>query len=237
MARGKTFGQIVDATRAEARMTNNPAAGLNANQNVRQVIARTYENLWDQTDWPHLEAAFEIQLQAGQQFYDIPSGVRAERLSEKAGYAYYPGDARRYPVTSKDIGWSEYNELEPSVSTQRLDPMRFWCLRADDRIEVWPVPATGWPTVQNSLFLRGIRNVDPLVDDGDICQLDDRLVTLFAAAELMGPEKGQPKLSQAQSLLARLTGKLNKRRTFSMLEGHSGGVSPRRVEVIYTRGG
>lgn len=236
MARGQTLGQLMTAVRAEARMTTNAAAGLNSNENIRQVVARIYENLWDQTDWPHLEATFEIQLQAGQSLYGIPAGVRSERLSEKAGYAYYPGDARRYPVRAKDIGWVEYNELEPSIPTQRLDPMRFWCIRPDDMIEVWPVPATGWPTTQNSLFLRGIRNVEPLVDDADICELDGRLVSLFAAAELMG-DKGQPKLAQAQTLLGRLTGKLNKRRTFSMLDGQSGPMSPRRIEVIYTRAG
>jgi hypothetical protein len=229
--RGTTFGRLVEMARAEARLTVNPAAGLNINEHLKQIVSRVYENLWDEVAWPHLEQAFQITLQQGEVLYDVPEGATQERLLDKDAFATYPNESRRWPVVSQEIGWQHYNQLDPKMG-QTLDPVRFWCVRPDDRIEVWPAPATDTAV----LSLKGIRKVAPLVQNGDVCELDDRLVVLFAAGEILG-DKGQNKQIQAQRLLQRLQGSARKRRVFSMLSERASVLPPRRVEVMYVPAG
>jgi type VI protein secretion system component VasK len=234
MARGATLQRIVQLVKAEARLNTSANAGLNAEEMIRTAIARTYEGLLRQHDWPHLIERTEITLAAGQYRYAIPATVEAERLFEEHAWVYYPAEDRRYPISAEEITFAHYNALDPDDTGGRLDPVRLWMLIPDEMIQVWPCPATSG----GKLSFRGLRKVAQLVADADVCHLDDRLISLFVAAEIMGPEKGQPKLAQAQALLANLKGSLNKRRTFSMLgdSTHELHRPPRRLEVVYVRG-
>lgn len=230
MARGANLSTLEQLVRAEARYNTSAAAGINSSDNIRTTIARTYENLWRQHDWPHLVTWHTITLAIGQYLYDCPAGVQVDRLLDRESYVYYPSLSKRYPVFAQEIGYAQYNTLDPAETSGRTDPIQLWAIRPDDKIEVWPAPATA-----GTLYLRGVRNVAPLVEDADVAELDDRLISLFAAAELLG-EKGIPKLRQAQSLLVTLRGSLSKRRAFDMRGTAEHTRQPAgHVEVIYTR--
>jgi hypothetical protein len=233
MARNQTLDRIVQLVRAEAGHFTSASAGINMDETIRVAVSRTYEALAREHDWPHLIETFEIPLAAGQFAYGIPAGADPDRLIADDAHAYYVSDKRRYPVCCEDITWQHKNERDPTVLAERLDPVRIWTRAPDDRIEVWPTPATD---NNGTLYLKAHRLVTPLVAGADLCRLDDRMVSLFVAAEMLGADRGRPKLSQAQALLGNLKGSLNPRRSFNML-GSDGrdGPAPRRVEVVYTR--
>jgi hypothetical protein len=235
MARGTSLGALAQMVRAEARFNSTADAGLNAEESIRTAIARTYESLLRDNDWPHLITRHEITLAAGQYQYSLPTTVEPERIFADDAWAYYPNELRRYPISAEEINYRRYNELDPTDTAGRLDPVRLWMLIPDDMIEVWPCPATDGAT----LSFRGVKKCDRLVEDADLCLLDDRLVSLFVAAELLGPEDGQLKLRQAQTLLSSLKGSLNKRRVFDMRGDSQNApyLPPRRLEVIYVRTG
>lgn len=233
MARGANLSRLEQLVRAEARHNTSAAAGINASDHIRTIIARTYENLWREHDWPHLITWHQITLAAGQYLYAAPSTVTVERLIDKESYVHYPSLARRYPVMAHEIGFQQYNTLDPAETAGRTDPVQFWTIRPDEMIEVWPAPAIDGAI----LYLRGVRSVTALVSDADVAQLDDRLITLFAAAEIMG-DKGMPKLKQAQALLAKLKGSLSHRRVFDMRGddlANRTNLPAKHIEVIYTR--
>jgi hypothetical protein len=67
--------------------------------------------------------------------------------------------------------------------------------------------------------MRGTRNLNPLVDDADQADLDDRLITLFVSAELLAKQKSddaRAKLSMAQRLYDKLKANNSKIRRFRM---------------------
>ncbi len=84
----------------------------------------------------------------------------------------------------------------------------------DDRIELWPVPDQDARTGvgdDGSIKVVGIRNLRPFRDETDVCDLDDRLIVLYAAAELLaaaGAKDAQLKLQQAAARYAKLKGDL-----------------------------
>lgn len=232
MARGANLSRLEQLVRAEARHNTSAAAGINASDHIRTVIARTYENLWREHDWPHLIAYHAITLAAGQYLYALPSTVTAERVLAHESYVHYPDLSQRYPVEAREIGFHHYNTLDPAETSGRTDPIQYWMIRPDEMVEVWPAPLTDGGV----FYLRGVRSVPALIADADVAQLDDRLISLFAAAEIMG-EKGVAKLRQAQALLTRLKGSLSHRRVFDMRgdnpDGHKRPAG--HIDVIYTR--
>lgn len=235
MARGATLSRLVQLTRAEARHNTSANAGLNAMEKIKTTIARTYEDLLRDHDWPHLIERHTVDLSAGQYRYSLPTTVEPERILSDDAFAYYPALGRRYPIHATEITWHHLNTMDPDLAAGRMDPVQLWMIIPDDMIQVWPCPAT----TGGQISFRGVRKVPSLVADGDVCQLDDRIVSLFSAAELLGPEEGQPLLRQAQSLLSALKGSLNKRRSFDMRGDCAANMRrpAQRLEVVYVRAG
>jgi hypothetical protein len=91
----------------------------------------------------------------------------------------------------------------------------------EEQIELWPTPADNADATSREGYLRitGYRNLRPLIDDDDRCDLDSQLITKFAAAELLaasGAKDAQLKLDQANKLYAKLRGQLMPRQSFRM---------------------
>lgn len=76
------------------------------------------------------------------------------------------------------------------VDAEQSDPAANWELREDDEtdaeaIEVWPVPASS----ASQLWLVGKRSLPDLLADADVALLDDQLLVLTAAAEILAKRK------------------------------------------------
>lgn len=213
--RGKTLEKLLDELRSEARISLNPAQSKQTRDHDINLLQRTQERLWDDTDWPHLRVERTQACQAGQRLIQVPDDMSIERLEQ---IQFKNGDiwCRLVP----GIGAAQYNAWD-SERDMRSFPVERWQIREDDEIEVWPIPdQDADPTSLHGFYkFIGIRNLNPLVDDGDRADLDDRLIVLYAAAEKLAkpdPETAKLKLAMADKRYAKLRGQLQPRRVFGL---------------------
>lgn len=178
MARNTTFGQLIDMTVLEAGMDPTPALTSNIRPLIQAAIKREYERLYDEFDWPFLRIFADVYTQAGQRYYDVPDDMNFDRI-EKVDYLW---GNRWFPLT-RGIDLTHYNTFNSDAGV-RCDPAYRWDIKWTgdaSQIEIWPIPVTNDQKVR----FTGIRHMTRLVDDADRCDLDDQMVTLFAAAELL----------------------------------------------------
>lgn len=215
MARGKTLSSLLNDLRAETRRSQNVAHNTQAREAQVELLQRTQERLWHDFDWPHLRVRREIELQAGQRYYQPPEDLDIDRI-EKLEVRYAetwlrldPGiDSRHYAQWDSDLGFRSW-------------PVRRWRIEEDEQIELWPIPDSDTDSVslEGTLRATGIRKLRPLIDNNDVADLDNRLIVLYAAAEVLaadGAKDAQLKLTQANNLYSRIRGQLTPRRSFRM---------------------
>jgi hypothetical protein len=203
MARRKQLQQLVADLRVETGRSTSVALGVDEEQRLKTTLARVQETLYDDYDWPFLRVKPTKALAAGQRYYDMPTGLNLDRIEELA--VWY--NSEPFPI-ERGIGFAEYSVYR-SDDDERSDPVLKWDVvdnDGDEQIEVWPLPVSNDQTLQ---FI-GIRDLTPLVDNEDRADLDDQLIVLFAAAELLANQKSedaQAKLGAAQERYARLKGR------------------------------
>ena len=92
----------------------------------------------------------------------------------------------------------------------------------------------------NSIKVTGIKNLSNLVADSDTADLDDQLIVLYAAAEVLTRQKqsdANNKLGQAQAHYARLKARMAKTETFVISGGEPEGMyRPKGPPLIATTG-
>jgi len=225
MARGTTLQEIVRMVREEAGHSVNASLGQNTVDAIKHKIRRQQDVLWEEHPWPHLEVERDLTLSAGQRYYNFPADLspshRVEEVSVRHAGEWRPVD---YGITV-----AHYNSVDPDDG-ERRDPVLAWELYEGDQLEVWPTPDAGG----DILRLRGTRKLSPLIADGDRADLDDRLLSLFVAAELTAKQRqedSQVMLSQAQRLLAKLKGNTPRCRVFT----RGGGMSRAEEQRYYGR--
>lgn len=226
MARGTSLGQLLDDLRAEVGHSLNPALGINTRDVLINVLQRQQKRLWEDYAWPFLKVDRDIPAQAGLRYYNIPADMTFERI-EKVEFKW--GD--RWQPLSYGIGADQYNQYD-SDRDIRSWPLQRWDATDDGRIEVWPIPVQDGSaaTTDGLIRISGIRKPRALVADADIADLDDQLIVLYSAAEVLARQKqadAQNKLQQAQAHYARLKARTAKGNTFVMGGGSDGGSSYR----------
>lgn len=217
MARGTTLGELMTKLRIAARYDPNPALSLNLVPLMQQTITDTQERLYDEFDWPFLRVRADKTLAAGQRYYDIPTNLNLERII--AVDVHHGG---QWLPVERGIRVEHYNSSDSDADV-REDPITRWEVidaGQGEQLEVWPLPAT------NGALLRftGIRKLAPMIVNGDIADLDDQLIVLFAAGELLGGAKNpaaQVKFQQAAKRLETLMGRVTKTRTNTFQLGGS----------------
>lgn len=218
-------------TKAEARHSTNVALGVNALPNIQQTVKRVYETLCLKEEWPHLNLKRFKSLSAGQRYYAFPADMDFDRVT--GVYIKYAGQWTPKPIPF-GITVEHYNSVD-SDDDARMDPVRRWGAHEGDMFEVWPMPASN---SINSLRLDGQKKFVPLVADSDIVQLDDNLIALYAAAEILAPQKGadaQAKLTQGQVLLTKLLGRQSKERVMYLDQGDDDAERGSHITVHYAR--
>jgi hypothetical protein len=235
MARGTTLGELVTKLRVSARYDPNPALSLNMVPLMQQTIGETQERLYDEFDWPFLRIRRDKLMAAGQRYYDIPDDLNLERI-QQVDIRY--GD--RWLPVERGITLGQYNHRD-SDADAREDPVLRWEVMDTgdgEQIEVWPIPATDGA----ALRFTGIRKLTPLVEQSDRADLDDMLITLYAAGELLGGAKNpeaQIKFAQGKARKTTLQGRVTKTRnnTFTLGGGgtDSGHCHDRTPRVAYVR--
>lgn len=209
--------------RAESGQSTRSNVSVDSEDKWKKLLRRTQELLYHRYNWPHLKVVKSKTISAGARFYDAPSGLNLDRIEDVVTTW-----GNSLPPITRGIGFDEYNAYD-SEEDERADPVLRWDVRwtgSATQIEVWPVPASDGAKV----WFMGYRPLSSLIKDDDTADLDDQLIVLFAAAELLGRQKSQDaelKLSLAQAYLADL--RANSQGS-SEITTYGQGVDPNRTK-------
>jgi hypothetical protein len=213
--RGTTLVRLLDLYRHECRLSVNPAHNAQGRDAQVSHLQRTQEWLWDDFAWPFLRVERFLEVQTGQRYYDLPEDLHIERLTKvellhDTLYAHLHAgiDGQHYSAYDSDKGETQW-------------PPQRWRISESEQFELWPIPSSDYDpaTLEGRIKLTGIKKLSPLVDDGDRADLDDRLIVLFCAAEVLasrGEKDASFKLDQAKQRYATLRGQQQPRRKFTM---------------------
>ena len=181
MAVGAQFSSLISDLRAELRRSTSVSVGVDDLDSIKRVINSFYRTLLADYEWPHLHKVFDkIPLAAGQYKYNCPTGFDPDNVEETA--IWFGGANTKI---KKGIDLDDNSFLDPD-DDQRSDPVLAWDTRFDvatglTQFIVWPIPASDDYSIQFS----GTYNPPKLVNDNDVCLLDDELLLGFAAARLL----------------------------------------------------
>jgi len=215
MARGTTLVRLLDMLRVTAGLSLNPAHNDNDRPAQVHMLQMEQERLWADFDWPHLRIERQIPIQAGQRYYDTPEEIHVDRLETIEFFsdgAWRPLDAgiraEHYVAFNSDLD-------------ERSWPTRRWKIHEDEDVELWPISDQNGVEATREGYLKfiGIRNLNPLVDETDRCDLDDQMLVNYVAAAILakdGSKDAQLKLQAANTRYARLRGNMSPRQTFRL---------------------
>lgn len=233
MGRGVSLGELVTQLRIEANLDANPALSINIIDTMKRALRSEQERLYDEFDWPFLKITSDKLMEAGSRYYDIPTDMNLERI-QKVDVLY---GARWLPV-QRGISLDDYNTINSDIDT-RMDPVRKWDVRDTGvgvQVEVWPVPASNGA----ALRFTGIKKLPALIANNDVAVLDDQMIILFVAAEML-VERNQKaaslKLARAKDRKNTLQGRVAKTRT-NTLNMNGQGLDPppqQRILVAVVR--
>ena len=233
MARKQTLLKLLDDLRAEARLSLDPAHNRQARPVQVKLLQRVQERLWEDFTWPHMRVERQMPIASGQRYYEPPTDMRIDRIEK---IEFYTDGGWRLIEPGIDAGcYSAWN----SDLDERSWPPRRWQIYEDETVEIWPISDTNATEATREGYLKftGIRNLNQLVDDGDRADLDDRLIVLYAAAEMLaagGAKDAQLKLDQANAIYVKLRGNLTPRKQFRMF-GIGEPQPPRRIMISQYR--
>lgn len=183
MARNTQLGQLVEMLREETGRATSQAVGVDDLPQLKNKIRRTQEVLYDEFDWPFMRQVFPVkQLNAHERYYDFPIGLNLERV-ERVNVLF----SGVYWEIQRGISFEDYTFLNSDLGIT-MDPAQKWDVRSTGsgvsvatQVEIWPVPASSSQKIQ---FI-GKRNLRPLIADSDLADLDDQMIVLTAATELL----------------------------------------------------
>lgn len=228
MARGTSLSALRDMLRAEIGASSNVAMGVNTQDQYDHLLRRTQARLWADHDWSFGFVERDESLLKDERYYAFDSDVDYDRISKasvKFGDIWYPME---YGITPDN-----YNSFDSDAGDTSAPAMR-WQHYEGNQFEVWPIPSENG----QKLRFRAIKKLPVLLSPSDVAILDDNLIVLFAAAELLGRSKATDagaKLSQATSHYNKLKGNSNKSDRFIFGGGASQGETFRNIGGRFVR--
>lgn len=179
-------GEEMDETISPARVTLN-----------NQLLNNQQAFLVNQHAYLLGKVRAELTAVVGQQYYDLPTGIDFDRL-EKPEFTNVSNF--RYRI-GFGIGQEEYNIFRSDLGV-RATPVMKWDLvnyQGALKIELWPIPS-----VAQTIMLAGVLPLEQMVEDTDTCVIDDLVLVLFTAAELLarlGSQDAAAKAAKAKAAL------------------------------------
>jgi len=183
--RGTQFIKLLEMLRAELGRATSVAVGVSDAEGLKIKLRARQEMLYDDYDWPFLYERFHKPLKATERYYDVPLGMNLERIEE--AWIYFGNLPRKL---DRGIDEKDYAYFNSDLGIT-ADPALKWDVRSTgdvtssspnlEQIEIWPIPASDNQTA----VWRGVRQLRPLIKDGDVADLDDQIIVLLTAAELL----------------------------------------------------
>lgn len=201
MALRTTFGEVIEMVRNEARLSTNTSRGIDHLDHIKQVITRNYKTLPEDYDWRHLELKRDSSvsrkiLQAGSRYYDYPTAVNPQKVTR----AWVKWGSTWLPV-AYGISYEDRSAFD-SDDDQRADPIQRWMAYGEAQFEVHPLPASnGAADGDNEIAFEGQKKVTELTTTSSRLDMDDMLVVLMSAAEILAGN-GQKDAAQVKGGLA-----------------------------------
>lgn len=202
--RGTPFGTVIEMLRDECGGSSASSRSNDFLAYLKRIVNRQYEFLFDDFDWTFLRIDNDEAtkaLQAGSRYYDFPVAMDLETTLEADTFYGNIWIPLAYGISPED-----YNAMNPELN-QRADPQLKWRVVTDAagavQFEVWPLPASNG----NLVRFRGRRKFVRLVNDTDICHVDDQLVVLYSAAEVLAKKSqkdAELKLAMGKARLAQM---------------------------------
>lgn len=185
MARGTNLTQLLIMLRAEAGHSTSVAAGADNEAALIQKLRRTQNLLYKKYDWDFMKIEEPIAMQSGERYYDWPADINFEETIE-----VWLDYGARPSLLTRGIGVQQYASTNSNaVPPERNSPVRRWDAKRPDpdkeQMEVWPIPADNSCTV----WVFGKRSLRPLAAASDVADLDDDLIVLHCAAEILARAK------------------------------------------------
>ena len=220
MARNTTLQVLLDDLRSESGHAISASMGKATQEMMVTLLNRVQRRLWEDFAWPFLQVKKDVELQAGSRYYDIPSGLTLERV-QKASFKY----SGIWEHIAYGINPEDYTTYDSDIGTRSWPIQKYEAYGGSEDIEVWPIPSNNANTTTGDGLLRleGTGNLSPFIALSDTADLDDQLIVLFAASELLMRQKSpdaQMKMGQATAHYQRLRARLSK--TESVVIGGSG---------------
>ena len=148
-----------------------------------KLIASKQQQLATRYDWPFMEVRFDAAVAANGRYVNFPSvdtqGGTLGLMHERPIRAEVFWTNKWMPL-EYGIGSKEFNYLNSDQVGQRMDPIQRWRWSASGQFEVWPMPTTA-----QTVRFTGQRVLARLTTDGDTADLDDELLALAVAADLL----------------------------------------------------
>ena len=191
--RNRQLRQLVASFRAEIGQSLSVSAGKDTFEADKELLASIQEELYEEFNWPFLRVTPTKLIGAGQRYCQLPDSMTLEGVEDV--YYWEGGRVREKPLL-RGIG-PEHYAIYNSEGGERASPLERWDVASVDEaemIELWPVPGQA-ETIQ----FAGKRKLRPLLADDDLCDLDDKLIVLYAAAKRLAKTESK----DADNVLAR----------------------------------
>jgi hypothetical protein len=213
-----TLINLVEAVRSEAGHALTPSQGLNSEKTLKKLIARTEKELWTAFTWPTLLIRAQVDVQKDQ--YRV--AYRPQLPYDQIREAYWCAAGSDHFV-KMDYGFFEDCIKADGTNSTTSPTVQLW---EDDGTDdtlfrIWPTPS-----VSGFVRFRGMRPLNSLINDDDVCTLDPTLITLRVAAELLTRAKAEDAQVKMQSfqrhlqkLLANKVSDKHKVSTFGSMSG------------------
>lgn len=229
MARRVSLGSLTVQLRRELKIAESASLGRNTRETHAYYLRKTQQRLHAEYTWPFMRIYRDVVMQAGQRNYAFPADLDPQDVinaTVKYSSTFAPLE---YGITPLD-----YNARNSDLD-QRNDPVVKWQLYRDpttngDMFEAWPIPASnGGSTVR----FHGIKLLGALIADADVCDLDDLLIVLYAAVDLVPDKEKKGKLAEAIAHQNALKARFDKGDTFIMGGGVPDGSHERSIIVTH----
>lgn len=227
--RGVTLGKMLDDYRAETGLSLNPAQNTQVRDTQVKLLQRVQERLWEEFTWPHLRVWRDVQITAGQRYYDTPSDMHVDRIEQIQIYR-----DSKWHVLRPNLDVFDYNTHNSDLDERSWPPSE-WRITENEDIEIWPISdrTRAVDALEGTLRFTGIKLLARFIDNEDRCDIDGTIIVLFAAAESLaraGAKDAQVKLDQANAMLQRQKSGMTPKRKTAMF-GVRKVALPRRMSV------
>lgn len=194
MPRNSTLGTV--RSKVKAQTGRSVSIGTQQDAEINQVISDVQQWLASQYDWPFLKSRWTVVVSA--RYTTFPGtndvGLVTAINFEREISVYTKWNNIWQPVDGGIDEIPEFNYLD-SDRGQILSPIQRWQFDDETLFEVWPIPAAAMPlrfVGQRTLTeLRTSVGPPPVWNDSATLDLDDLMVTYYAAAELLTRDKDE----------------------------------------------